>query len=155
MPRDEAESIRLLRRGAELGDPDAQNEYGVALRDGSRVASDAQQSFQWFEKAAWSDYTDAQFNLGLAYLHGTGVERDQVRGVAWLEVCRDETYREAIRALGSARSGLTPEQLEPPSNCIKSSLRASTIEPRWLAPLLPISRHGSAAVRNSASSLKP
>jgi len=57
-------------------------------------------------------YIDAQFNLALAYLHGTGVKQDRVRGVAWLEVCRDETYRKAIRALGSARSGLTPEQLE-------------------------------------------
>jgi TPR repeat protein len=112
VPRDEAESIRLLRRGAELGDPDAQNEYGVALRDGSRVASDPQQSFQWLEKAAWSGYVYAQFNLALAYLHGTGAERDRVRGVAWLEVCRDETYRKAIRELGSARNGLTPEQLE-------------------------------------------
>jgi TPR repeat protein len=112
VPRDEAESIRLLRRGAELGDPDAQNEYGVALRDGSRVASDPQQSFQWFEKAAWSGYVYAQFNLALAYLHGTGVEQDRVRGVAWLEVCRDVTYRDAIRALGSARNGLTREQLE-------------------------------------------
>ena len=111
MPRNEAESIRLLRRGAELGDLEAQNEYGVALRDGSRVASDAQQSFQWFEKAAWSGYIDAQFNLALAYLHGIGVKQDRVRGVAWLEVCRDETYREAIRELGSARNGLTPEQL--------------------------------------------
>jgi TPR repeat protein len=31
VPQDEAEAIRLLRRGAELGDPQAQNEYGVAL----------------------------------------------------------------------------------------------------------------------------
>jgi TPR repeat protein len=112
VPRNEAESIRLLRRAAELGDPAAQNEYGVALRDGSRVGSDTHQSFQWFEKAARSGYIDAQFNLALAYLHGTGVKQDRVRGVAWLEVCRDETYRKAIRALGSARSGLTPEQLE-------------------------------------------
>jgi TPR repeat protein len=110
--QDEAESIRLLRRGAELGDPAAQNEYGVALRDGTWGESDAQQSFQWFEKGAWGDYTEAQLNLGLAYVHGTGVERDQVRGVAWLEVCRDVTYRGAIRALGSARDGLTREQLE-------------------------------------------
>jgi TPR repeat protein len=112
VPRDEAESIRLLRRGAELGDPVAQNEYGVALRDGTRVESDAQQSFQWFEKGAWGDNTEAQLNLAFAYLHGTGIERDRVRGVAWLEVCRDVTYREAIRALGSARDGLTPDQLD-------------------------------------------
>jgi len=111
VPQDEAESIRLLRRAAELGDPVAQNEYGVTLRDGSRVGSGAHQSFQWFEKAAWSGNTDGQFNLALAYLHGTGVKQDRVRGVAWLEVCRDETYREAIRELGSARKGLTPEQL--------------------------------------------
>lgn len=112
VPRNEAESIRLLHRAAELEDPAAQNEYGVALRDGSRLGSDAHQSFQWFEKAAWNGYIDAQFNLALAYLHGTGVERDRVRGVAWLEVCRDKTYRDAIRELGRARNGLTPEQLE-------------------------------------------
>jgi TPR repeat protein len=112
VPQDEKESMRLLRRAARLEDPEGQNAYGVALRDGTRVESDAQQSFQWFEKAAWGDYTEAQLNLGLAYVHGIGVERDQVRGVAWLEVCRDVTYRGAIRALGSARDGLTREQLE-------------------------------------------
>jgi hypothetical protein len=131
VPRDEAESIRLLRRAAELGDPAAQNEYGVALRDGSRVGSDAHQSFQWFEKAARSGYTDAQFNLALAYLRGTGVGQDRVRGVAWLEVCRDETYRDAIRELGSARNGLTPEQLEAAEQLhqqIAASLGARTAE---------------------------
>lgn len=35
-----------------------------------------------------------------------------MRGVAWLEVCRDETYRDAVRALGTARDGLTPAQLD-------------------------------------------
>jgi len=112
VPQDEAESLRLLRRGAELGDAAAQNEYGVALREGSRVEKDVQQSVQWFEKAAWGDYTKAQVNLGRAYAHGIGVERDPVRGVAWLEVCRDLNDRDAIRALGSARKGLTREQLD-------------------------------------------
>jgi TPR repeat protein len=109
---DEAESIRLLRRAAELGDPAGQNEYAVALREGLRVERDLAQSFHWFQKAAWSGLIDAQFNLGLAYVRGTGVEEDRVRGVAWLEVCRDATYRAAIRALGTARDGLTPAQLD-------------------------------------------
>jgi TPR repeat protein len=133
VPRNEAESIRLLRRAAELGDPAAQNEYGVALRDGSRVGSDARQSFQWFEKAAWSGYIGAQFNLALAYLHGTGVEQDRVRGVAWLEVCRDETYRDAIRKLGSARDGLTPEQLEAAEQ-LHQQIAASLRDPAAGAP---------------------
>ena len=109
---DEAESVRLLRRAAVLGDPVAQTDIGVALREGSRLAQNARESFEWFEKAAAQGYVDGQFNLALAYLNGTGVNQDLVRGVAWLEICREKNSRDAIRALGRARSGLTPDQLE-------------------------------------------
>jgi len=109
--RDAAESLRLLEQAAELGDPAAQNEFGVALRDGLGIEAEPHRSFEWFERAAWANHTDAQFNFALAYLTGNGVDQDRVRAVAWLEVCRDETHREAIRKLGTARVGLSPADL--------------------------------------------
>jgi len=109
---DEAESVRLLRRAAVLGDPVSQTDLGVALREGSRLAQNARESYEWFEKAAAQGYVDGQFNLALAYLNGTGVNQDRVRGVAWLEICRDKNSRDAIRTLGWARKGLTPDQLQ-------------------------------------------
>ena len=112
VPLDDVESLRLLRRAAELGDREAQNEYGLVLRAGHRVERNYRESFKWFERSALGGDIDAQFNLGLAYFYGTGVERDGVRAVAWFEVCRDETHRDAIRQLGSARGQLTAEQLE-------------------------------------------
>jgi hypothetical protein len=109
---DEAESIRLLGRAAALGDSVAQNEYGIALREGTRLPANAMHAFEWFKKAAAQGDIDGQVSLGIAYAKGTGVSKDVVRGVAWLEICRDENSRDAIRALGWARRLLTPDEVQ-------------------------------------------
>jgi hypothetical protein len=109
---DEAESIRLLRKGARLGDLEAQNELAKLLREGSRVEQNEAESFEWFKKAATQGHTDAQLNLSRAYLQGAGVEQDLVRGFAWIEVCVAKNIREAIRERHTARGTLSPDQLE-------------------------------------------
>ena len=76
------------------------------------MTPNARESFEWFEKAAAQGYTLGMVNLGIAYVKGAGVSQDVVRGNAWLEVCRARISREAIRALGWARDGLSSEQLD-------------------------------------------
>ena len=59
-----AESAQAYRRGAELGDPYAQNEWGKALWFGvSPVKADRAAALPWFEKSAASGFAEAANNL--------------------------------------------------------------------------------------------
>ena len=55
---------QAYRRGAELGDPYAQNEWGKALWFGvSPVKADRAAALPWFEKSAASGFAEAANNL--------------------------------------------------------------------------------------------
>ena len=59
-----AESAQAYRRGAELGDPCAQDEWGKALWYGvAPVKADRAAAIPWFEKSAASGLADAVNNL--------------------------------------------------------------------------------------------
>ena len=59
-----ADSAQAYRRGAELGDPYAQNEWGKALWFGvAPVKADRAAALPWFEKSAASGFAEAVDNL--------------------------------------------------------------------------------------------
>lgn len=83
--RDEAAAVRAYRRGASLGDADAQFNLGVCLGSGIGVpAPDFDGAFAMFEAAAAQGNVPALMNVAVSYVNGCGTAVDPVRAVALL-----------------------------------------------------------------------
>lgn len=82
-------TVEELRRYAELGDPQAQFEYGERLLNGDEVPRDPVAAVPFLEKAARNGVADAWFRLGKMHHDGVGVTRDFGRSL--------EYYTEAAR----------------------------------------------------------
>ena len=90
--KDEKEFLRLLFKGAELGDASAQFFIGRSFRDGERMKKDSVQAAKWFRRAAEQEsfvtmtrslLGDARMNLAKMYELGEGVEKSREKAVHW------------------------------------------------------------------------
>eukprot|EP01062_Namystynia_karyoxenos_P066186 TRINITY_DN60185_c0_g1_i1.p1 TRINITY_DN60185_c0_g1~~TRINITY_DN60185_c0_g1_i1.p1 ORF type:complete len:553 (+),score=155.51 TRINITY_DN60185_c0_g1_i1:92-1750(+) len=70
-----AERARWLRRSAEGGFARAQNELGLAYKDGDGVERDASEAEKWFSRAAAAGEPDALYNLGQLQVEAGDGER--------------------------------------------------------------------------------
>ncbi len=78
LKRDDEEAVRWWRLAANLGDPEAAYEYGVALLSGAGVAADKVAAAAEFALAAPSGHNGALYNLGVLALQGVfGGKRDE------------------------------------------------------------------------------
>jgi TPR repeat protein len=84
LPQDFSQAAFWFRRGAELGDAEAQSILGVLYAEGKGVPQDYAQAAAWDRKAAEQGDIDAQFNLGTLYVQGRGVPQDYKQAVEWL-----------------------------------------------------------------------
>jgi TPR repeat protein len=75
--------IRELKRRAESGNMQAQNNLGLAYHSGDGVAQDYTEAFQWYERAAEQGLAIGQHNLALMYDEGDGVDQDARLAAHW------------------------------------------------------------------------
>jgi len=97
--------ISELRKAAEKGNPDAQNQLGMLYSEGRGMPQDYVQAKQWFDKAAEKGHSGAQVNLGTLYFHGNGAPESEQMALSW--------FRRAAAqgdALALAKLGLMYEQ---------------------------------------------
>lgn len=81
---------------AEKGDPEAQNEMGLAADEDHRYAD----AFKWFELAAKQGISKAQVSVGYAYDEGLGVRKDRVQAVHWYALAAAQGNAQAEFNLG-------------------------------------------------------
>jgi TPR repeat protein len=67
--------IAALKKKAEQGDPQAQNDLGVKYALGQGVPQDEAEAVKWYRKAAEQGDANAQFSLGAMYGIGQGVAK--------------------------------------------------------------------------------
>lgn len=65
-----------LQMIAEQGNPNAQNDLGIAFMTGNGVIKDAAKAVWYFSKAVEQQHTAACANLGICYADGIGIEKD-------------------------------------------------------------------------------
>lgn len=106
--KDLEKAFPLLQKAASAGFANAQNNFGVMLRDGDGVRRNVDEAAVWFRKAAEQGNTKAQSNLG-HLLYGRAGERAQkIEGLKWLmlarqlEVTADKTLAEVRPRLPEA-----------------------------------------------------
>ena len=78
------EAVRLLRLGAEKGDPEATYLLGMRMLHGEGTACDPAGAFKWFKKAADMGQMEAQCNVGCCLLDGVGAPADKAAGAMYL-----------------------------------------------------------------------
>ncbi|MBS8225252.1 tetratricopeptide repeat protein [Vannielia litorea] len=93
-------AMTVLIPAAEAGHPDAQNVYGIALKDGEGAEKDPVAAVEWYEKAIAQGHVKAMHNLAHLYQYGAeGVPQDFDKARALYEQALDAGY-------GAAGNGL-------------------------------------------------
>ena len=84
--------ISDLRRKAEQGDAETQNNLGMLYYEGHGVTQDYVMARQWWEQAAAQGNAAAQFNLGVLYKKGQGVPQNNATARKWFEKAAAQGY---------------------------------------------------------------
>jgi len=75
--------IECLKKAAEQGQKEAQNNLALMYVKGEGIPEDKQEAFKWFKKAAEQGLAVAQYNLALMYEKGDGVESNEREAFRW------------------------------------------------------------------------
>ena len=100
--KDEQEGTQWFKKGAELGDPEAQWALGMYYVFCLPIsARDNNESFMWFKKAGENSHINAQYNVGLCYEKGKGVAQDDKEALFWFKKAADQGYQYAQFKVGN------------------------------------------------------
>ncbi|QDC09691.1 sel1 repeat family protein [Oceanicola sp. D3] len=93
-------AMTVLIPAAEAGHPDAQNVYGIALKDGEGTEANPPAAIGWYEKAIAQGHQKAMYNLGHLYQNGAeGVPQDFDKARALYEQAIESGYGAAANGL--------------------------------------------------------
>jgi TPR repeat protein len=105
---DYEEALRWYRKGAELGDEDAQYSACRLTVQGLGTPRDYSEAFHWCSEAADGDESGGsswgQFGLGRLYENGFGVKQDYAEAVEWYRKSADQGNPAAQMSLGELYS---------------------------------------------------
>ena len=94
------DELTKLKRAAENGDAEAQNDLGVRYHNGQGVAKDYTEAMKWYRKAAEQGNIVAQYNLAVMYYNGQGVAKDYSEAVKWYRKAAEQGLAQAQNDLG-------------------------------------------------------
>ena len=92
---DAAFQARMYRKAAEMGDPEGQGRYALALAHGEGVDQDLAEAARWYRRSAEGGNVISQNNLAGMYADGEGVEVDETEAVRWYKKAAAAGQREA------------------------------------------------------------
>ena len=90
-----------VKKAAEQGHADAQNNLGVRYDNGEGVPEDDAEAENWYRKAAEQGHALAQNNLGFMYSRGEGVPEDDAEAVRWYRQAAEQGHVSAQYNLGA------------------------------------------------------
>jgi TPR repeat protein len=83
--QDYVAAVKWLKKGAELGIANTQEELGRCYEEGFGVSKDANTAYEWYLKAAEAGYVDAQNSIGTLILKGACEEHGDINeGIKWI-----------------------------------------------------------------------
>ena len=107
-----AAALRLFRKLAENGRPEAQAALGMMYVTGIGLKADPEEGRFWVAEAARQGFTPAQRQLGDLHAAGVGGERDLVEAQAWYALGAAQGDDEAGQRAAAVMKELTPENRE-------------------------------------------
>jgi len=124
VPENPQEAVRLFRRAAGEGDPNATASLAVMYANGRGVAADYAQAMRHYRRAADLGSGAGFLGVGMLYHYGLGVARSASEAAAWYlaaHAMRDARARELLAMLGLDRGAA--EQAASRANQLLQSYR--------------------------------
>ncbi|HLX65062.1 MAG TPA: caspase family protein [Planctomycetota bacterium] len=98
-PRNDKESMRLLRLSAAQGSYSAMTLVGWMYANARGVPKDEEEAVKWYRRAAEKNHPQARFFLAEAYESGHGVAQDEAEAAKWYRLAAEQSYPRAQIAL--------------------------------------------------------
>ena len=108
-PSHASAALRLFRKLAENGRPEAQAALGMMYVTGSGLKADPEEGRFWVAEAARQGFAPAQRQLGDLHAAGVGGERDLVEAQAWYAMAAAQRDSEAAQRAEAVMKELTPD----------------------------------------------
>jgi TPR repeat protein len=93
---DTKSAVPLLRKAAEMGQPESQYNYGYCFQQGIEVEKNDSIANIWLLKSAKQDWIDAQFKIAYSYAIGRGCEKDMKQAFYWSVKCAEQDDPECM-----------------------------------------------------------
>lgn len=82
-------AVPLLKQAAELGNAEAQYNFGYCYQAGVVVEQNQEKAVEWYLKSAEQGFNDALYQLMMAYGNGNGVEQDPKKAFSYALKCAE------------------------------------------------------------------
>ncbi len=123
VPRDEFESVRLLRKAADQGHARAQTVLGMRYKSGRGIPQDIVEAVVWVKKGAENGDMNAQTTLALCYATGDGTPKNEVAAAKLLERAIKAGSRFAESTLSSMQLRGSPKDDAEAATAYKQAAR--------------------------------
>ncbi|MCJ8498886.1 sel1 repeat family protein [Chryseobacterium salipaludis] len=81
------EAKPILKKAAELGNGEAQYNFGYLLQSGVLGERKSAEAIEWFKKSSDNNFNDGHYALMMAYGNGDGVEQNSEKAFAYAMKC--------------------------------------------------------------------
>ena len=119
----ETESLEIIIKASQAGDPEAQYKLGAAYSFGNGLPKNDAIAVEWLTRAANQGQSEAQFELGLHYLNGEGVATSEIEAYRWWRIAADKGHIRAQASLDNLEKKISPAQKS------EASRKASSFSP--------------------------
>lgn len=89
-------ALPTLRKAAELGNAEAQYNYGICFQQGIGEAKNDATAHEWFLKSAVQGHKDSQYKVAYSYSTGRGVPQDYRKAFQWSLKCAEQGDTDCI-----------------------------------------------------------
>jgi len=93
---DTKNAVPLLKKAAEMGQPEAQYNYGYCYQQGVEVEKNDSIANIWLLKSSKQGWLDAQFKIAYSYASGRGVTKDDKQAFYWSVKCAEQKDPECM-----------------------------------------------------------
>lgn len=93
---DTKNAVPLLKKASEIGQAEAQYNYGYCFQHGIEVEKNDSIANIWLLKSARQGWLDAQFKVAYSYATGRGVTKDQNQAFYWSLKCAEQNDPECM-----------------------------------------------------------
>ncbi len=93
---DTKNAVPLLKKASEMGQPEAQYNFGYCYQKGIEVKKDDSIANIWLLKSASQGWLDAQFKIAYSYATGRGLKKDDKQAFYWSVQCGNQKDPECM-----------------------------------------------------------
>lgn len=93
---DTKKAVPLLKKASEMGQPEAQYNYGYCFQQGIEVEKNDSIANIWLLKSAKQGWLDAQFKIAYSYASGRGITKDDKQAFYWSVKCAEQNDPECM-----------------------------------------------------------